>query len=505
MFALESNSLGQIISKTAIFSCDACEFTTTQTANLKRHKDSVHHRIRYPCDQCHYSASQSAHLKRHKEARHQGIKYPCNQCDYLASRKDKLKDHIKKKHERKLNNEKENNESILKQILRTSPPVSSHRSPVIVHEKHPCNQCKFTTTSDMSLKLHKLERHTQGVIKVTGFPSQHQETNIQYPCEKCRFVAYSSSQLNAHTVSEHRTMNEQQTTTSQSAHFPCDQCVYVAASDDRLNWHKEYIHGKSVPVNNSSTFDVKKTRKRKAAKYRCESKHCSYTAFNTTDLVKHYINTHTSSQHTEASLQTTHINLENVPPTQTNAENDEFSQSSDIRYPCDLCGYAAPSQTSLQRHKQAQHKGMSHPCNECEYAANSPYRLTRHKQRMHTNHSMTKYSCNLCSYATDRVSSMNRHVGVNHKGRITSQDYTLANAQLSDILKSELGTDVVKIKAENLAVNNPHLKAENPQLEAENSPGELEGSDPGELQSMIDIVEHRELKSEPYDLSEFIA
>ena len=42
----------------------------TQSRDIKKHKKSIHDVKRYTCDQCDFTSTQSGNLKEHKEAKH---------------------------------------------------------------------------------------------------------------------------------------------------------------------------------------------------------------------------------------------------------------------------------------------------------------------------------------------------------------------------------------------------------------------------------------------------
>ena len=77
---------------------------STVVANFDQSEDvpSFHNpsslEAEFTCNKCDFQTSQKFNLKRHDEMKHQGIKYPCDGCDYKASSKDNLKRHGLRKH-----------------------------------------------------------------------------------------------------------------------------------------------------------------------------------------------------------------------------------------------------------------------------------------------------------------------------------------------------------------------------------------------------------------------
>ena len=67
------------------YACDQCPYLTSNSTNLKRHRESAHQGVRYPCEQCEYNATRLSSLKRHIKNKHEGVRYPCDKCDYTSS------------------------------------------------------------------------------------------------------------------------------------------------------------------------------------------------------------------------------------------------------------------------------------------------------------------------------------------------------------------------------------------------------------------------------------
>ena len=88
----------------AMFTCNECKFETKRRDNLKRHIESKHKFIKInpatkkqpvmlACDSCEYKTIKKNHLTRHTSAKHSKILYSCRQCNFASNRKDSLKRH----------------------------------------------------------------------------------------------------------------------------------------------------------------------------------------------------------------------------------------------------------------------------------------------------------------------------------------------------------------------------------------------------------------------------
>ena len=56
------------------YSCDACDFLSTQKESLGKYKQSVHEGKKYPCDTCDFLTTQKGNLRTHNKSVHEGKK-----------------------------------------------------------------------------------------------------------------------------------------------------------------------------------------------------------------------------------------------------------------------------------------------------------------------------------------------------------------------------------------------------------------------------------------------
>jgi len=80
------------------FSCEKCEFQTSQKLRLTRHIYSTHEVVVYDCEECDFSTKRKGHLKNHRESKHQGIKHQCDDCESEFVTRQSLTIHKKKHH-----------------------------------------------------------------------------------------------------------------------------------------------------------------------------------------------------------------------------------------------------------------------------------------------------------------------------------------------------------------------------------------------------------------------
>ena len=75
------------------YSCNQCDYSCTQSGNLKQHMTTHSGEKHFNCDQCDYSCNQAGSLKKHMR-QHTGEKpFACNQCSYSCRDSSGLKYH----------------------------------------------------------------------------------------------------------------------------------------------------------------------------------------------------------------------------------------------------------------------------------------------------------------------------------------------------------------------------------------------------------------------------
>ena len=78
-----------------VFPCPLCQYKTSRTSNLYKHKWSQHRRkLKRPCDLCDFQAEKKRELKEHKVEKHAGHIFKCNICHYGSAFKSHLRKHV---------------------------------------------------------------------------------------------------------------------------------------------------------------------------------------------------------------------------------------------------------------------------------------------------------------------------------------------------------------------------------------------------------------------------
>ena len=158
---------------TSFFSCNICDYRTTETASLTQHILDVHMKTTpeisinklqsFHCHRCIFTALKEATLKDHIKTKHespaaQTMSIQCDLCPYIAPLKINMKRHI-----------------------------------AVTHARTQCDQCHFTSSSQFHLALHKEQDHSQ--------PQPPKEQ--LFPCILCGMTFSQSYDLDSHIKRRH--------------------------------------------------------------------------------------------------------------------------------------------------------------------------------------------------------------------------------------------------------------------------------------------------------------
>lgn len=212
--------------QSGVFTCDSCDFTTTQPGNLDLHMRN--HRVELlQCTHCNYSTTHSGHMNTHMR-KHAGTLLQCDQCDYVTAYANELKIHVRK-----------------------------HTGELLQ-----CDQCDFTSIDSRNLKVH-MRKHTGDLLRCdtcsystahTGNMNIHmrKHTGEQFECKQCDYRTTRSDLLKKH-VRKHT-----------GDLFQCEQCDFRTSRSDHLREH---------------------TRKHTGDLLQCQ--HCDYRTAYSTALTRH--------------------------------------------------------------------------------------------------------------------------------------------------------------------------------------------------------------------------
>ncbi|XP_060558031.1 zinc finger protein 737-like [Ruditapes philippinarum] len=188
------------------YKCDACDYASSNSGNLKRHKRIHTGEKSFKCDVCDYASNQIDHLKRHKKI-HTGEKcFKCDVCDYACNTSSYLKTH-KRIH----TGEKCFKCDVCDYAYNTSSYLKTHKRIHTGEKCFKCDVCDYACNTSGNLKRHK-------------------RIHTGEKCFKCDVCDYASNQSGA--LNRHKRMH-----TGEKC-FKCDVCDYACNQSGNLKAHK---------------------------------------------------------------------------------------------------------------------------------------------------------------------------------------------------------------------------------------------------------------------------
>ncbi|CAG2222717.1 KRAB [Mytilus edulis] len=201
---------------------DGCKTITYTLANFNHHKKMHTREKKYSCDECQFMSSQYSHLLRHVRSVHRRLRpHLCESCGKAYSAKKDLIHHIANTHTR-----------------------DSH--------KFQCEYCPTQTTTKNSLQNHLWHQHK---VKMAGDERQYfqcdqctyqtpnrkifanhmnSHNNVRnYICDQCDARFVTMKVLITHMKFKHSTKDQ---------HKVCSQCGYRAKTKNSLNLHIRVQH-----------------------------------------------------------------------------------------------------------------------------------------------------------------------------------------------------------------------------------------------------------------------
>ena len=182
---VHTDMTGKVIKSKKVHKCTHCDYTSTNSANVKEHIRFKHEGVRHYCDKCPYAATTIGALKIHKNGIHEGVQYPCDLCDYVATQQTNLRTHRRFVHE---------GIKFLCDLCsyeaKTAWHLKEHVQTKHESKTYSCDACNYSTTTKDQLRKHVRFVHM----------------GIRYPCdhEQCDYVAYKPFALKRHKITRHK-------------------------------------------------------------------------------------------------------------------------------------------------------------------------------------------------------------------------------------------------------------------------------------------------------------
>ena len=204
---IDNGAAGGARKKTS-FSCQKCNFSSTNMENINKHMRSEHLTTLYPCVKCDLQAKSITELQHHTQSEYGEIpidnvntnqlRNQCNICSFIGVSEEALQTHKSKYHS----------------------------------QLYECNVCDYFTENKSHLRQHITSNHNQ----------------TRYQCDVCSYFFSTSANLEAHKVEKHN-----------HNCFPCNDCRFKAKSLDNLDAHIKECHGSP-----RKDFDIRNVEKKTA-------------------------------------------------------------------------------------------------------------------------------------------------------------------------------------------------------------------------------------------------
>lgn len=383
------------ISKTRLYSCKSCDFSTSVLKTIKlhgrSHSISTNKENRSPEE---YSIStrlgyNNSKLKNFSEMGGDD-EFKCGVCDESFSSKQELNWHMKSKHKNHDRDEKSSNETF------------------------ECDFCKKSFTSKKYISLH-LKTHSIGTQKRKGRPRKSEEMietkmilddthkltkrkrvrhEKPFKCdeENCQYATSQYSLLKAHKFKHNpfykcvtcqekfstRLELKNHMTSHGERPYKCDQCNKCYKDKHGLGWHKKVQHDPS------------------RLKYTCEL--CGKTYPFDSLLTQHINLTHATEKQSVCDICGKNVSKTYLPMhRRTHGEK---------QYSCDICEKTFLEKAYLKRHKMVHTGEKPYVCSVCGNSFRQHSTLTIH-MRTHTGD--RPYKCVLCENAYKTHHNLKKH------------------------------------------------------------------------------------------------
>ncbi|XP_054454968.1 histone-lysine N-methyltransferase PRDM9-like [Anoplopoma fimbria] len=414
--------------ETSQFSCSDCGSSFTNEATLRKHKASVHERLRpYVCTVCQKCFGQyndlTRHLQHHQKQSKRGKKvdeapeesttmpFSCAECSLSFPSVDDLQQHITEHHSEETTGENqeedqshdpdfspqtsvaESVESVQKRQRPQRRGAGSKISAItkLIAPKRRAAVCKKPPTD-----LDKSSAEADAPAVTNGKLTKYK----WFSCNRCKRTYGSPEDLKAHKCALKQ--------------LKCGQCGATFNKSGFLKRHEQMVHdnAKSYTCERcgkvfTTSGNLKQHQKSNTCmKYHCTSEvfPCSFCQFSFT--VKSYLIKHVKRHHPVEYV--SHGDPDSlVDQLEEEEEEEEEEEGGDKTYVCPHCGKSCASGKAFKSHACFQQVKVLYLCTDCGKGFTNHYGLKQH-QRIHTGEK--PYVCPHCGKSFSYTGQLNVHL-----------------------------------------------------------------------------------------------
>ena len=153
---LSSKTIREFLSEEDVrnFKCTPCQKQYRHITGLVNHVSVVHRKIRFSCDECDYKTTNKKCVMRHKMSQHRGLKDQCPQC-YGFFAKSSLSTHIKAIHKKEIFHCDQCDFNTRSRTLLQNHTDYYHEG--IVNFK--CEKCDYSSYRKYNVDIHRKNMH----------------------------------------------------------------------------------------------------------------------------------------------------------------------------------------------------------------------------------------------------------------------------------------------------------------------------------------------------------
>ncbi|KRT78167.1 zinc finger protein, partial [Oryctes borbonicus] len=277
----------------ALYSCNSCDYKSTEKRFLKQHLQIKHNIIvetkdillegevaidplrteKFPCILCGKSFNTQYQFNKHNLIHSDNRPYACPHCTYKSKSKYLLKTHLFRRHKIRLGvadihptKPSIEPEVIVKQEFQVSDPntIQTQASSKMLK----CESCHFTCSVSSTLTKHRKRAHNIGGLNytLTRIGTQRNYTcvvcgevyhtrptfdehftahieELPYSCPLCHFRSANSPEVRKHIEGSHkgiqRSLGNELVPIINQKSYKCEQCPYISVTKEEFLEHEE--------------------------------------------------------------------------------------------------------------------------------------------------------------------------------------------------------------------------------------------------------------------------